>query len=152
MPPGCCSLLGPVANFQLIARIWTLQPAERIAGCTCTHKYIKMHLHPPQHCSRQSCSPNPALPAVPGLSPPAGRVGDRGAHGGLGAIHQHGRGARPGLRAAASPPGMNYRAINHARLSSSVLCLPSIRRHKQLCSQQRRQKARQKWVHGDPGD
>lgn len=64
--------------------------------------------------------------------------------------------AQPGIMAGAQgshlPPGMNYGAINHARLSRSVLCLPSIRRHKQLCSQQDWQKARQKWVRGDPGD
>lgn len=50
------------------------------------------------------------------------------------------------------PQGMNYGAINHARLSRRVLCPPSIRRHKQLCSQQDWRRARQKWVQRDPGD
>lgn len=63
---------------------------------------------------------------------------------------------QPGITVGAQgsrlPRGMNYRAINHARLSRRVLCPPSIRRHKQLHSQQDWQKARHKWVHGDPGD
>lgn len=57
-----------------------------------------------------------------------------------------------GAQGSRFPQGMNYRAINHARLSRRVLCPSSIRRHKQLCSQQDWQKARQKWVHRDPGD
>lgn len=61
-------------------------------------------------------------------------------------------GVTVGAQGNCLPRGMNYGAINHARLSRRVLCPPSIRRHKQLRSQQDWQKARQKWVHRDPGD
>lgn len=97
-----------------------------------------------------SCSPRGFSPLLQPCTTTGHSWGPR-AQGGLGAIHQHSRVSGPGP-GQPPPPGMNYRAINHAGLSGSGLCLPSIRRHKQLCSLQDWQEERQKWVHRDPGD
>lgn len=115
MPTGCCSLHGPLADFQLIGRFGPPNLRRRSSD-VCVHIIHKNAcIHTPWQCARQSSSLSSlkqTLPAVPGVSPPAaspvpprGTAGDRGAHGGLRAIHQHSRVSRPGRRAAASPRG-----------------------------------------------
>lgn len=116
----------------------------------CTHKSIKMHICS-VHGRAPAPEPNPPCSAR-ALSPLCQPCPTAGHSWGPRWPSSH-PSAQPGTTAGAQgshlPPGMNYRAINHTRLSGSVLCLPSIRRHKQLCSQQDWQKERQK---GDPGD
>lgn len=130
MPPGCCFLLGPAANFQLIAIIWTPQPAERISGCTCTHKYIKNASTPPPALLTAELQPEPSPPcSARAFSPRGESWGPRGTRWPW--SHPS---ARPGSTARAQgsrlPPGDELQS-NKPRSSQQQRFMPAINQETQ---------------------